>query len=116
MPLLGGRVNTGGVVGASVEEDDGAWLGVGEVTAHAIKVKTTGLGVIVGIVTDFETSSLEDLVVVSPSRLGDVDGCLAELGEEVSQDLEGAGTRESLAGSNTPRVNVGVVPAEGHHL
>ena len=68
----------------SMEEDDGAWLSIGKVFAHAVKVKTTGLGIVVGIFTNFESSSLENLVVIAPCRLGYIDGSLAELGEEVS--------------------------------
>ena len=67
-----------------MEENDGAWLSIGEVTAHTLEVEAASLRVVIGVVTDFEAGSLEDLVVVSPSWLRHVDGCLAELGKEVS--------------------------------
>ncbi len=92
VPLLWGWVNTSRVVGTSVEEDNGAWLGVGKILQHAIEVQTLGLGVKVSIFSDFKTCSLEDLGVVSPGGFALIDGSVSELSQEISNNLEGTST------------------------
>lgn len=65
-PLLGGRVDTGGVVSAGVEEEDGALGGGLDVGDHALKVEADGLGVVVAVLVDGETRVVEDGAVVGP--------------------------------------------------
>jgi len=84
LPLVEGRVDTGGIVGASMEEDDGAILGLHEGLLHAIKVQALGLLMEVRVFGDGDGYIGEDLVVVDPGRVGQVDLLVArvELGEE----------------------------------
>jgi len=73
-PLVLGRVDTGGIVRASVEEDDAAF-GCGlEGAEHAVKVEALGLLAEVWVVLDWEVHVGEDLVVVCPCWRAEVDG------------------------------------------
>ena len=66
LPLLLGRVNTSGVVCASVEQDNAAlWHGL-DVGNHAIEVKADGVLVVVAVLLDLKTAVREDGLVVGP--------------------------------------------------
>lgn len=54
-PLVLCRVDTGGVVCASVEEDDASLGHALDVGNHAIKVETDGVLVVVSVLLDLET-------------------------------------------------------------
>lgn len=116
VPLLRGGINTSGVVSASVQEDDGAWLGVGEIGEHAVKVQSLGLGVVVSIFSNFESSSLEYLSMVGPGRLAEIEGGVSELLEEVSNDLKSSSATQGLAGRDSAALKFGVIPTEGNLL
>lgn len=94
LPLLLGRVNTSGVVGAGVEDEDGALRGVLESRLHALPVKALGLLVEVGVCGNIETDVLEDLVVVDPGRVRHVDSPAAseELGQEEGAQMDSTGS------------------------
>lgn len=113
LPLLLGRVNTGRVVSASVEEEDTAVGGTLDVSNQTLKVKTDGLLVVVAVLLDLKTGMVEDGLVVSPRGGRDVDLLLAreELLEESSTDTEGTGTRDGLGDGDA--VKGGVVRAVG---
>ena len=95
-PLLLGRVDTGGVVSASVEEDNAALGHVLDVLDHTLEVKTDGVLVVVTVLLDLEARVLEDSIVVGPTGVGDVDGLVAgvETLEESTTDSEGTSTRD----------------------
>lgn len=101
VPLLWGWVCTSRVVSASMEEDDGTWLGVVEVLNHAFKVESLSSGVVVSVFSDFDSSSGKDCVVVSPGGLAHIDGGVSPLLEEISNDLETSSSTESLAGDDS---------------
>lgn len=68
-----GWVDACRVVGAGVQKDDGAggrFLYRGE---HAIEVETFGLGGEVGVLGEGETDIGENLLVVGPRGVGEVD-------------------------------------------
>lgn len=102
-PLSLGRVDTSGVVGASVEQEDAALGGSLDVGEHALEVKTDGLRVIVPVLLDLEAGVLEDGAVVGPRGVGDVDllGAGVESLEEGSTDPEGTSTRDGLGNDKT---------------
>jgi len=56
VPLLRGRVNTCWVVGTSVEQNDGAWLGIVQILEHAIEIQSLCLGIIIRVISNLETS------------------------------------------------------------
>jgi hypothetical protein len=73
LPLLGGWVNTCGVMSAWVQQDDRAfWRGT-EGLAHACEVKASGLWVPVWVGSQWQTCCLDDGIVVAPGRVWDVD-------------------------------------------
>ena len=72
-PLLLGGVYARGIVGAGVEEDDAAFWGITESGEHAIEVKAFGGGEEVGVGLDGQMDVAEDLVVVGPGGVGEVD-------------------------------------------
>lgn len=98
LPLLLSRVNTRGIVGAGVEENDGSIGGGLDGGLHALKVQTLGLLGEVGVLGNGEADIGEDLVVVGPGWVGEVDGAVAlvELGEEESAEMDGAGAGDGL--------------------
>lgn len=113
LPLLGGGVDTGGVVGTGMEENDRS-LGHGlDVLLHGLKVETNSLGVKVAVLLCLEAGTLGDGVVVAPGGVGDVDGLAGVvLGKELHADAEGTGSREGLSVRELVhqyRVNVGVL-------
>lgn len=73
-PLSESRVDAGGVVGASVQEDGRAGSGVLQVRNHAIEVEALGLLVEVAVVANLQASSGEDGVVVAPGGGANIDG------------------------------------------
>jgi hypothetical protein len=81
-PLFLSGVNTGGVVGTSVEEDNRSRLGLGEIFKHSSDVETLGLGVEVSVLVAGEADGSEDRVVVTPGRVADVNGGVSELSQE----------------------------------
>lgn len=97
-PLGLGRVDTGGVVSASVEEDDAA-LGSGlDVGNQTLEVEANGVLVVVAVLGDLETGVGEDGLVVSPAGVGEVDLLRAgvELLEESTTNAQSTGTGDGL--------------------
>jgi hypothetical protein len=66
LPLLLGRVDTGGVMCAGVEQEDAALGGGLDVGQHAVEVEPDGLLVVVAILLDVEAGIVEDGLVVGP--------------------------------------------------
>ena len=98
LPLLGGRIDTGGVVSAGVEEERAAGGSTLEVLNHALKVEADGVLVVVAVLLDLEARVLEDGLVVGPGRGGDADLLLARVPavEELAADAEGTGAGDGL--------------------
>lgn len=97
-PLGLGRVDTSGVVGASVEQDD-ALLGGGlDIGDQTLEVKTDGLLVVVAVLGDLETGVGENGLVVGPAGVGEVDLLRAgvELLKESASNAEGTGAGDGL--------------------
>lgn len=115
LPLLGSGVDTSGVVGAGVEEEDGVVGGGLEVADQTLEVEADGVLVVVGILGDLETGVTEDGAVVGPRGGGDVDllGSGEEAGKEGTADAEGTGTRDGLGDDET--VKGGTVLAIGEN-
>lgn len=66
LPLLWCRINTSGVVCASMEQEDGV-LGSGlDVRNHALKVEADGVLVVIAVFLNGQTGVLEHSTVVSP--------------------------------------------------
>lgn len=84
LPLVLGQVDAGGVVGAGVQDDNGAGWSFAQGTEHAVEVETFGFGGEVGVVGELEADVGEDLVVVGPGGAGEIDlgGYGVELGQE----------------------------------
>ena len=96
LPLLLRRVYASGVVGARVQEDDGAAWGGADGGQHAIDVEALGVLGEVGVVCGLEADVREDLLVVGPGWAGEVDGGTrsggVKLGEEEAAEMAGAGS------------------------
>ena len=98
LPLFLSGVDTGGIMGAGVEEDDGTWRGSAQGGNHAIEVEALGLRGEVGVVGEGEADIGEDLVVVGPGWRGEVEGGLVGMKarqEETSQ-VDGARAGDGL--------------------
>lgn len=98
LPLVGGRVDAGGVVGTGVEEDGGTGRDGLEVSNHAVEVEGDGLFVVVAVVARLEAGVLEDGLVVGPGRGGHADPLLTGTPalEEGGAEAEGARARNGL--------------------
>ena len=120
-PLLLGRVDTSGVVSASVEKDNAALGHVLDVLDHTLEVETDGVLVVVAVLLDLEARVLEDSIVVGPTGVGDVDGLVArvEALEESTTDSEGTSTRDGLGDDDSAllkRCRVGTICEDGGGL
>lgn len=106
-PLVLAGVDAGGVVGARMQEDDGAGRRCPQRLQHAVKVQALGLLVEVGVVGDLEADIGKDLVVIGPCWARQVDGGFLrmELGEECATEVDGAGARDGLEGANLMRAS-----------
>lgn len=104
LPLLVGGIDTGGVVSASVENKNAALVGITESIGEALKVETASSGVVVRVVGSGKSDVFEDLHVVSPSRVGEVNllvlGPGVEFREELGSGVQGSGTGDGLDGNN----------------
>lgn len=114
-PLLLSRVDTGGVVCASVEQDDavlGSSLQVGNET---IKIQTDGVLVVVTVRRDLEAGVVEDSAVVGPAGSGNIDllGVGIESREECRADPQGTGTGDGLSNDKTVVLDGGRIGTVG---
>lgn len=108
-PLGRRRVDAGGVVGAGVEEDDGALGGLREGLLHADDIETLGLLVEVWILGDRQADIGEDLIVVGPCWVAEVNGGLlgriavrvVEARKEKAAEMAGAGAGDGLDRGDT---------------
>lgn len=97
-PLSLGGIDTGGVVCASVKQDDAALGGGLDIGDHALEVEADGLLVVVAVLSNVDTGVGEDSLVVGPARVGEVDllGAGVELLEESTANAQGTGTGDGL--------------------
>lgn len=105
LPLLFRGINTSGVVGAGVENHDGASRGSLNISQEARLIETDGLGIVVTVVLDLESSISEDGDVVAPSRLRNEDLAIRvllrqEASQEVGSNTESTSTRKNLRADN----------------
>lgn len=98
LPLIKRRVDSSGVVSTRVQENDGLIRSVLDRLLHPLKVQSLSLLVEVRVVGCGKTDIVEDLVVVRPCGIRDVDGTVAleELGEEECTQVDGTGARDGL--------------------
>jgi hypothetical protein len=114
-PLLLSWVNTGWVVGASMEQDN-ATLGHGlDIGNHALKVEANGVLVVVAVLLDLQAGVLEDGIVVGPRGSGDVDGLCAGVVtlEEGATNAERTRARDGLGDGDAVFVQWSRVGAVG---
>jgi len=81
-PLSLGGVDTSGVMGTGVEEDNRSRLGVSEILKHSVDVESLGLGVEVSVLVDREADGTKDGSVVTPGRVTDINGGVSVLSKE----------------------------------
>lgn len=92
LPLLSGRIDAGGVVSTSVQEEDASLGGGLDVSNHALKVEADSIFVVVAVLLNLEARVTENGLVVGPRRSRDVD--LLVSGEK-SLDERGANAESS---------------------
>ena len=66
LPLLNGWVHAGGVVRASVQQQNGAGGGLVKTPLHSLEVQALGLCVEVRVLGELQSAVLDDVVVVRP--------------------------------------------------
>lgn len=115
LPLIKSRIDTSRVVSAGVEKHRGAGSGVFKILEHSLEIETLSLLVEVAVLANLKSGGLEDLVMVTPSRVADIDGSGSVLLEEITDNTESTGTRESLRGSNSTAGDISVIPTEEGH-
>jgi hypothetical protein len=120
LPLLGGRVDASGVVGAHVQQDHRVVLGGMEVLAHAVEVEVLVLGVepAVGLLGG-EADNVDEASVEGPGLSGehDVDVLVGvPLLEEGEAESEGSSSGDGLGTSDTLLLVGLVVGAESELL
>jgi len=99
-PLLLSGIYAGWVVGAGVQDDDGAWTSGPERSEHAIEIEALGLRGEVRVIGNGKPGIGEDLIVVGPCRAGEVDmwswSGRVESGEEEGAQVHCTGARDRL--------------------
>jgi len=116
-PLLFSWIDTGGVVCASVQQDDAVLGHLLDILDHAFKVETDGVLVVVPVLFHLQTRVLEDCIVVGPRRVGNVDGLCAGVVplEESTAYPESTSAGDGLCDGNSAlreRRRVGAVSEE----
>ena len=98
LPLFLGGVDTGRIMSAGMEEDDGTGRGSAQGGDHAIEVEALGLRGEVGVVGEGESDIGEDLVVVGPGWRGEVERGFVgmEAREEETSQMNGARAGDGL--------------------
>ena len=98
LPLVQGRVDASRVMGARVQQDDGALGRSLDGRLHAFKVEPLGLLIEVRVLLGGDTYIAENLVMIRPGRVGDVDGAVAleESSEEEGAEMNGTGSGDRL--------------------
>jgi hypothetical protein len=85
-----------------VEEDDAARGSVAEGGSEAVEVESSCSGVVVRVLCGRQRDVVEDLLVVGPGGVGEVDGLVlgtrVEFGEEATAGVDGAGAGDGLDG------------------
>mmetsp|Transcript_49085 Transcript_49085/g.113434 ORF Transcript_49085/g.113434 Transcript_49085/m.113434 type:complete len:449 (+) Transcript_49085:398-1744(+) len=101
-PLLLGWIDAGGVVRARVQQHCRALRRGRQVSEHAVVVEAEGLRVPVPVLAHFESGGGEDLGVVPPARVGQVErrALAEELGVELADQAARAGARQRLHGAH----------------
>jgi hypothetical protein len=116
LPLLRGRVNSGWVVRANVQENYGVVLGVLEIFSEALEVEALSVGVVVAVVLPFLANNLNDTSVEWPGRIWseDVDIFVRiPISKERETKTERASSRNTLGCSNTTLLQLSVISAIG---
>lgn len=114
-PLGLGRVDTSGVVSASVEQDDAALGGGLDIGDQTLEVEANGVLVVVAVLTDLKAGIGEDSLVVGPAGVGEVDllGAGVELLEESTANAQGTSARDGLGDDQAVLGDGGGVGAVG---
>ena len=105
LPLLLGGIHSGGVVGASVEQEGRLGRSVLNLLHNTVEVQlVVGIEVLVLLVGN--TGGVEHTKVVRPGGVGNVHALVGlHVLHEVSQKTEGTGSRKSLADGNSVLLN-----------
>lgn len=111
-PFFSGGVNTGGVVGTSVEKDCRASRDLGEILKHTLDIKTLGRWLEESVVSNFDTSGAEHSFMVAPGRVTDIEGSGSEFSEEFSNNTESTSSGKGLESGDKSVGNVGGVESE----
>jgi len=83
VPLFRCGVNSSWIVCTGMEENYWTRLRIIKVSKHPFKIKTFSLWVIVGILSDFKPSMLENLCMSCPCWFRNVDRCFSILVQEI---------------------------------
>ena len=100
LPLFLRRVYASGVVGAGMQENDGAAWGTADSREHAIDVEALGVLGEIRVVCSLEADVGEDLLMVGPGWAGEVDRGTrrgrVEFGEEKATKMASASSGDGL--------------------
>jgi hypothetical protein len=114
-PLLHGRVDSGRVVGASVQQDDAAFWCVLDVFDHTFKVQPDGVLVVVPVLYNLEPTVGEDGIVVCPRGVWNVDLLCTWVVtlQEFASDTERSRARNGLCDGDAVFLDGGRIVAVG---
>lgn len=111
LPLFLCRVDTSGVVGTRMQKDDGTGRCSAQSSNHAIKIETLGFGREIRVLSKGKADIGEDLVVVGPGWVGQVDRRTVgmETSEEEATQMDGARAGDGLERADAVFTNGGAV-------
>lgn len=112
VPLVFSEIDTSGVMCASVQQHNRARLSHGESVVHARPIQRASLAIVVRIGLHGEASHLNDVVVIAPSGIADIDVTREELSQEFEANTESTSSGDSLSGDNSSFSNSCTVSSE----
>ena len=89
-PLFRGGVNSSRIVSASMEQNNCSRRGRRQICFHSFKVKALGHGIEVSVLACLEAATFENVLVIAPSWIAEINWLIVVLLQELSEDAKGA--------------------------
>lgn len=114
LPLLHRGIHSCRVVCACMKQDARARSRVLQIVNHTFEIKTFGFLVEVSVFAHIESNAGENLVVVTPSRIADVNWSWPVFLQKLSQNSQSSSATQRLGRCNSSASHIWMVPSEEH--
>lgn len=100
----------------SVQQNDRAWLSHRDISEHTIEIKRHILRIIVTILLEVQTRTLDDIMVITPGRIANEDFTIVEFSKEFKTDSQCTCSWNSLRSDNSSILNGSAILAKDELL